>query len=157
MFTLIKNDIDKIYIEKEIMNSNMEYNKIAYGKQVLRNEDILEIYKEAKELKIERYLVKKDDEYIGILDYGMSSPRHNKPWLSLLAIHKKHQGLGYAKNIYITYEELMKDKQVNCIQIAVHSTNKKALDFWSSLGFVKFNERIYEGKLYFSFEKQLSF
>ena len=143
-------------IEKEIMNSNIEYNLIAYDKQVLRNEDILETFKEADELQVERYLVKKDGDYIAILDYGMSSPRHQKPWLSLLAIHKKYQGLGYAKKIYMTYEELMKDQQVNCIQIAVHSTNKKALNFWTSLGFIKFDERTYEGKVLISFEKTLS-
>jgi len=50
----------------------------------------------------------------------------------------------------------MKDQQVNCIQIAVHSTNKKALNFWTSLGFIKFDERTYEGKVLFSLEKKLS-
>jgi len=97
MFSMIKNDIKFLGIEKEIMNSNMEYNLIAYDKQVLGNEDILETFKEADELQVERYLVKKDEDYIAILDYGMSSPRHQKPWLSLLAIHKKYQGFGYAK------------------------------------------------------------
>lgn len=86
----------------------------------------------------------------------MSSPRHQKPWLSLLAIHKKYQGLGNAKKIYMAYEELMKNQQVNCIQIAVHSTNRKALKFWTSLGFLKFSERTHEGKVFFSFEKKLS-
>ncbi|MGG2081281.1 GNAT family N-acetyltransferase [Lysinibacillus pakistanensis] len=157
MFTLIKNDIRFMDVEKEIMNSNIEYNLIAYDKQVFENEDILETFKEADKLQIKRYLVKKDEEYIAILDYGMSSPRHQKPWLSLLALHKKYQGLGYAKNIYMTYEELMKDRQVDCIQIAVHSTNVKALNFWTSLGFIKFNERIYESKVIFSLEKKLSY
>lgn len=50
----------------------------------------------------------------------------------------------------------MKDQQVDCIQIAVHSTNDKALKFWTSLGFTKFSERAYEGKTIFSFEKKLS-
>ncbi len=50
----------------------------------------------------------------------------------------------------------MKDQQVDCIQIAVHSTNEKALKFWTSLGFIKFNERTYESKVIFSFEKKLS-
>ncbi len=66
-------------------------------------------------------------EYIGIIDYGMSSPLLQKPWLSLLVIHKNYQGLGDAKKLY--YEEIMKDKQANTIQIAVHSTNEKAIHF----------------------------
>lgn len=43
MFSLIKNDIRFIEIEKEIMNSNRDYNLIAYDKEVLGNEDILDI------------------------------------------------------------------------------------------------------------------
>lgn len=156
MFNLIKNDFNKIDIEMEIMNSNFEYNLIAFDKELLEEEDILKEHKEAKELNVERYLVKKGEKYIGILDYGMCSPRLKKPWLSLLVIHKKYQGLGYAKKLYLAYEKLMHDKKVNCIQIAVHSTNEKALNFWASLGFVKFNERNYEGKVFFSFEKELS-
>ncbi|RDW18220.1 GNAT family N-acetyltransferase [Oceanobacillus arenosus] len=155
MLILVKNDIDMIDIEKEFMNSNIEYNLIAYGKEVLENDDILEIIKESEELQIERYFIKKDNEFIGILDFGMSSPRHNKPWLSLLAVHKKYQNLGYAKEIFKLYERLMRNKQVNVIQIAVHSTNKKALHFWTSLGFIKFDERTYEGQVFISLEKEL--
>lgn len=84
MLTFIQNDRKFISIEKEIMNSNREYNAIAYGKQILEDKDILATFNEADELQIERYLVKEDKDYIAILDYGMSSPRQQKPWLSLL-------------------------------------------------------------------------
>lgn len=97
MFTFLKNDMKFVETEKNIMNSNQEYNLIAYDKKVLGNEDILDIHEETEELQIERYLVKKGDDFIAILDYGLSSPRHQKPWISLLAVHKKYQGLGYAK------------------------------------------------------------
>lgn len=43
--------------EKEIMNSNTEYNVIAYDKEFLGSKDILDTFKEADELQIERYLV----------------------------------------------------------------------------------------------------
>lgn len=76
MFSLIKNDIRFIEIEKEILNSNRDYNLIAYDKEALGNEDILDIFKDAEELQIERYIVKKGEEYLAILDYGMSSRRH---------------------------------------------------------------------------------
>lgn len=62
MFSLIKNDIRFIEIEKEIMNTNRDYNLIAYDKEALGNEDILDIFKEAEELQIERYIVKKGEE-----------------------------------------------------------------------------------------------
>lgn len=152
---MVKNNIKLMDIEKEIMNSNTEYNLMAYDKQILGNEEILKTFKEADELQVERYLVKKDEDYIAILDYGMSSPRQQKPWISLLAVRKKYQGLGYAKQIYKTYEKIMKCQKVNCIQIAVHSTNEKALNFWNSLGFIKFNNRTFEGKEFISLEKRL--
>jgi len=155
MFTFLKNDMKFVETEKDIMNSNQEYNVITYDKKVLGNEDILEIHEETEALQIERYLVKKGDDFIAILDYGMSSPRHQKPWISLLAVHKKFQGLGYAKKIYMLYEERMRSQQVNGIHIAVHSTNKSAVNFWTSLGFIQFDERIYEDKVILSFEKVL--
>ena len=155
MFTLIKNDITKLDIEKDIMNSNEEYNLIAYDKPVLENKDIVETFKEAEALQIERYVVKEGENYIAILDFGMSSPRQEKPWLSLLAIHKDYQGLGYAKKIYALYEGWMKNKQVTNIQIAVHQVNSHALCFWTSLGFVPWNERVFEGKVIISLEKKV--
>lgn len=53
------------------------------------------------------------------------------------------------------YEERMRSQQVKCIHIAVHSTNKNAVNFWSSLSFIQFDERIYEDKVILSFEKVL--
>ncbi len=59
MFTFLKNDMKFVETEKNIMNSNQEYNVIAYDKKVLGNEDVLEIHEETEALQIERYLVKK--------------------------------------------------------------------------------------------------
>ncbi|WP_341301401.1 hypothetical protein MHB44_02195 [Lysinibacillus sp. FSL H8-0500] len=115
MLTLIQNDRKFIEIEKEIMNSNKEYNAIAYDKQILDKEDILATFKEADEWRIERYLVKKDEDYIAILDYGMSSPRHQKPWLSLLAIHQKYQGLGWTYPCQV--DRFKKTKQPSDVDI----------------------------------------
>ncbi|MCR8937944.1 hypothetical protein O0555_11355 [Brevibacillus laterosporus] len=56
MFVLMKNDITKIDIEKEIMNSNIEYNVIAHDKELLKSKDIFEEHLEAQKLHLERYL-----------------------------------------------------------------------------------------------------
>ncbi|MEN2768886.1 GNAT family N-acetyltransferase [Ornithinibacillus xuwenensis] len=155
MITFVKSDINQIYVEQKIFNSNTEYNSIAFNKKHLENKDILDQYSESEKLKTERYLVSKDESIIGILEYGMSSPRAKKPWLSLLIIDNRYQGQGYAKETYYAYENLMKDKQVESIQIAVHAINKKALNFWTTLGFEKYDERLFEGNHYYSLEKQL--
>ncbi|WP_246118814.1 GNAT family N-acetyltransferase [Alkalibacillus haloalkaliphilus] len=155
MLTFVESHRDQVSIEKKIFNSNPEYNYIAFDKRYLEANDILYQYEEAVELKTNRYLISLDEEPIGIIEYGMLSPRAHKPWLSLLLIDKEYQGLGYAKESYFLYEDLMRDKGVKSIQIAVHAINKKALDFWIPLGFEKYDERIYEQKLYYSFEKKL--
>lgn len=73
----------------------------------------------------------------------------------MLIIDKQYQGKGYAKEIYLTYEHQMRVKQVKSVQIAVHAINKKALNFWTSLGYEKYDERVFEGNHFYSFEKQL--
>jgi RimJ/RimL family protein N-acetyltransferase len=155
MITFVESGIHRIDTEKSIFNSNTEYNLIAFDKKQLSNKDLLDQYKESEGLKTKRFLVRKDESFIGIIEYGMSSPRANKPWLSLLIIDNQYQGQGYAKETYYTYEEQMKSNEVNSIQIAVHAVNKKALTFWKSLGYEQYDERVYEDKLFYSFEKQL--
>ncbi|MDQ0350949.1 GNAT superfamily N-acetyltransferase [Alkalibacillus filiformis] len=155
MLTFVESHMDQVRIEKKIFNSNPEYNYIAFDKRHLEDNDILSQYEETAELKTNRYLISLDETPIGIIEYGMFSPRAHKPWLSLLLIDKEYQGLGYAKESYFLYENLMRDKGVKSIQIAVHAKNKNALDFWVPLGFEKYDERIFEQKLYYSLEKQL--
>ncbi|CDQ39933.1 GNAT family N-acetyltransferase [Virgibacillus salexigens] len=156
MISFVKNDKNKIEIEKKIFNSNMEYNLIAFSKKQLKTKDILDQYSESKKLKTERYLVKKDGIYIGILEYGMVSPRTRKPWLSLLIIDKQYHREGLAKEAYNTFENQMKDRQIDRIQIAVHAVNKKAFVFWTKLGFKTYDQRMLEGHQFYSLEKQLN-
>jgi GNAT superfamily N-acetyltransferase len=156
MFTIIKSTIDQIEMEKEIINSNSEYNMIAFDKEQLSDEDLLKQHNECKELQTGRYLIKINDSYIGILDYGMSSPRAKKPWLNLLIVHKRFQGLGYAREVYKIFENLMKEKRVDVVQLAVHASNENAIKFWTSLGYRKYDERMYENKLFYSLEKTLT-
>jgi GNAT superfamily N-acetyltransferase len=156
MINFIKIDEEKQQeIDREVFNSNNEYTQIAYDKEQLEHQDIVLQYQEAKELELERFLIEKDNHYIGILEYGMSSPRDKKPWLSLLIIDKRYQGLGYAKKSYLAYEQMMIDKGVTSVQIAVHANNEKAYGFWRSLGFIQYDERFFENKHFYSLEKYL--
>ncbi|WP_042148630.1 GNAT family N-acetyltransferase [Paucisalibacillus sp. EB02] len=156
MISFVKKiDIEQQKIDKKIFNSNIEYNQIAYDKKYLVTKDIELQYEEAATMKLERYIVQLDSKDIGIIEYGMSSPRAGRPWLSLLIIDKKYQGLGYARDTYIKYENIMRNNQVDIIQIAVHATNSKALEFWKSVGFSKYDERYFEEKYFYSMEKRL--
>ncbi|MBA2176173.1 GNAT family N-acetyltransferase [Halobacillus locisalis] len=156
MFQFVPVSEDLIQIEKSIHNKNPDYNNIAYDKNHLNENDIRGHWRDAEKLGLERYLVKKGDIFISIVEYGMSSPNQNKPWLSLLLLDQDFHGHGIGREIYHFYEELMTDKQVDTIEIAVHAANTKTLTFWTSLGVQVFNERAYEGKLMYSLSKQLS-
>ncbi|WP_237648624.1 MULTISPECIES: N-acetyltransferase [Sediminibacillus] len=155
MIEFTRNNPDRLGVEKRIINSQQEYNLIAYGKRILDDNDLFIQYREAQKLKLSRYLVRYEKSYIGILDFGMTSPRHQKPWISLFLIEKNFQSTGIAEKTYRAFEERLREKQAGCIQIAVHADNKRALQFWNKMGFTPFDKRIYEGKRMYSMEKQL--
>ncbi|OAJ75855.1 hypothetical protein AYJ08_20655 [Brevibacillus sp. SKDU10] len=52
MFVFTKNDATKIDIEKEIMNSNTDYNVMAHNKEQIENKDILKEHLEAQKLDL---------------------------------------------------------------------------------------------------------
>ncbi|MBN8234000.1 GNAT family N-acetyltransferase [Halobacillus kuroshimensis] len=155
MFSFTK--VQEAHIQKEcrLHNSNPAYNKIAYDKQLLTVDDIREQWKEADELGNERHLVGYGESFIGIIEYGMQSPNSGNPWLSLLLIDSTYHGQGLGKKVYRVYEELMKKRQADVIEMAVHADNFPAVTFWTSLGFLKYRERIYEKKRMYSYHKPL--
>ncbi|QTM99746.1 GNAT family N-acetyltransferase [Sediminibacillus dalangtanensis] len=155
MIEFTRNNPETLEVEKRIINSQQEYNLIAYGKRILDDNDLFNQYREAQKLKISRYLARYEKSYIGILDFGMTSPRQKKPWISLFLIEEDFQSTGIAEKTYLAFEEMLIEKQAGCIQIAVHAENKRALQFWKKVGFTPFDERIYEGKRMYSMEKHL--
>ncbi|WP_377890269.1 GNAT family N-acetyltransferase [Alkalihalobacillus sp. R86527] len=156
MITFVKSDGTQLEVEKEIFNTNATYNVIAFDKEVLEESDLLEQYDDVKAFNTERYVLKENESAIGILEYGMESPRSGKPWLSLLLIDGRYQGRGYARKVFAMYESMVKEKKADIIQIAVHVENKHARRFWHSLGFEIYDERMHEGKQYYSLEKKLA-
>ncbi|WP_270181206.1 GNAT family N-acetyltransferase [Alkalihalobacillus sp. CinArs1] len=156
MITFVPCDGTQLEVEKEIFNRNPAYNVIAFDKETLDDSDLQEQYRDMKEFHTERYLVKENDHVLGVIEYGMESPRSRKPWLSLLIIDRQYQGRGYARKVYGLYESKMVEKGADLIQIAVHAENSYALRFWRSIGFEVYDERAYEGKQYYSLDKTLA-
>ncbi|MYL18730.1 GNAT family N-acetyltransferase [Halobacillus litoralis] len=155
MFSFTK--VQEAHIQKEcvIHNSNPAYNKIAYDKQLLTVDDIRAQWKEAEELGNERHLAGYGESFIGIIEYGMQSPNSGNPWLSLLLMDSAYHGQGFGKKMYRVYEEFMKKRQADVIEMAVHADNLPAVKFWTSLGYLKYRERFYENKRMYSYYKLL--
>lgn len=151
------NTIDKKYIEIDIMNSNPTYNLIAKGKEAIDEQDVEEEFRESVDLEVVRLFIKNEDDYIGIIDYCLSNPSDGKTWISLFVIHKKYQGSGLAQKIYSQFETRIKEKGKKIISLAVHEINVQGIQFWSSLGFRKYKQLIYNHKPHFCLEKRISF
>ncbi|MGG3738426.1 hypothetical protein [Aeribacillus pallidus] len=77
MIVFEKNEISKLEVELDIMNSNPAYNIISKDREKIDEEDIRNEYLECKRLNTERLLVKQNDAYIGLIDYCLENPSDN--------------------------------------------------------------------------------
>jgi GNAT superfamily N-acetyltransferase len=147
---------EKLHIEKEIINSNPEFNFISHGKTEFSDDDILQEYLNCQKSGAERYLIKSEDEYFGIIEFLMSNPHDRKPWLGLLVIHHELQGKGYGRKAIQIFEAMLKARGAAEVRLLVVADYKEAVSFWGKIGFVKYAEQIHKGKETFCYEKKLS-
>jgi GNAT superfamily N-acetyltransferase len=155
MIVYEKNEISKLEVELDIMNSNPAYNIISKDREKIDEEDIRNEYLECKRLNTERLLVKQNDAYIGLIDYCFENPSDNLTWISLFVIHQKYQGNGTATFVYQSFENMIKQMNKKILRLAVHKQNERGLRFWSKLGYKIFKEVEYQGKLHYCLEKEI--
>ncbi|HAQ07231.1 MAG TPA: hypothetical protein DCR24_06805 [Bacillus bacterium] len=151
----IKSNIDMIEIEMEIMNSHPEYNLLADGKRLLEREDMIKEHEEEKALNKERYLVKIDESFIGIVDFIMENPRDCKPWLGLFIIHSNWTKKSYAVEALAKYEQIMKDRNIKEVRLGCFAANTRGMYFWEKNGYQKVKEMIFKDKALWVMEKEL--
>lgn len=138
-----------------ILNSQQEYVQLAYHVETLPLQDIKIQHEQAALYKTERYVVYNDRICIGIVEYGYESPRQQLPWINLLCIDTAFSGKGYAKKVFEYIEQNMYKMGATEVLLAVHATNKKALQFWRHLGFYEFEERRVDRDTLISCKKKL--
>ncbi|CAM3658262.1 GNAT family N-acetyltransferase [Mesobacillus zeae] len=151
----ILSSIDMIEQEMEIMNSHPEYNVLADGKKVLDEEDLLKEHEEKPELKKERYLLRSDNHYVGIIEFIMDNPTDRKPWLGLLIIHNNWTKKSYAAKALAKYEEIMKSRNINEVRLGCFTANITGMNFWGKQGFRKVKEITFHEKPLWIMEKAL--
>jgi GNAT superfamily N-acetyltransferase len=98
--------------------------------------------------------VKKPINSNEIIDFLKNNPSDNTPWIGLFMIHSDYHGRGYGKKVYLSFEEQLKQQEFDCVRIGVLENNANALEFWKSLGFIFYGNRIWEGKTVVCFEKR---
>ncbi|HYK74560.1 MAG TPA: GNAT family N-acetyltransferase [Pseudoneobacillus sp.] len=152
----IKTNTQFISIEMEIMNSHPDYLLLSDGKNQLSYEDLLEEHLEEEELDKERYLIKEEDNYVGIIDYIMENPNDKKPWLGLLIIRKEFTNMSLAKKAYGIYEMTMKNRGIQEVYLGCYKDNHNGLKFWKKNGFSILKEINYNEKPFYVLEKKIS-
>ncbi|WP_459503599.1 GNAT family N-acetyltransferase [Bacillus sp. C1] len=81
-----------------------------------------------------QYCIKVDDTYIGIMDYVVQG---DQAILFHLIIHFDYQGYGYGTNAYFTFEEMMKHREIESIQVIQDNVTEQAKAFIEGLGFTR--------------------
>jgi len=150
-----KSNKEMISIEMEIMNSHPEYNLLADGKRVLSEADLLEEHEEDGVMEKERYLLKDNDAFVGIIDFIMENPRDEKPWLGLLIIHHDWTRKSFAAKALAKYEELMRSRNIKEVRLGCFTANSTGMKFWERHGFHKIKEISYREKPLWIMEKKL--
>jgi RimJ/RimL family protein N-acetyltransferase len=123
---------DTLYIAKEIVNSNKEYNILENGNP-LRTDD--EIKEEFCDRKCEHVFIKADDTYIGVISYLHSNPNDHTPWIGLFMIHHDYKGYGYGSLAYYALENIMISEGKTKVRLGVLEKNTSAKKFWERLGY----------------------
>lgn len=131
------NEILKIYL------SNDEYFILSGGTPATVDniyQDMKEsppnILKEQKQYKI----IKKDNQYIGVIDYITSYPDFDSVYIGLFIIDKTVQGCGHGSRILENFEAKIKDRGFKRIRLGVLNNNESGFKFWRNKGFVVIKE-----------------
>lgn len=152
---LEKSTPSMIEVEASILNSDPFYNLVVKDKEILSMEEIIAEINESLELGVERYLLKVEDEYVGIMEILMKNPNDGYTWLGLLEIKKEHQSKGYGYKALNIFYDMIKVRQVEQFRLGVICENEPGHRFWRRQGMkpVKFTMKdnkdivIYEKKI----------
>ncbi|MGG4488357.1 N-acetyltransferase family protein [Metabacillus idriensis] len=142
--------------EMEIMNSNPDFNLISYGRHHLTEEDLQKEREEGIAVDAKRFMIKHENQIIGIIEYCPLNPNDGKPWIGLFIIHRNFQGKGLSKLAYETAEkELLAAEGFSEVRLGVLTNNERGHLFWLRMGYTAFKEGVYEDRPICHYKKRL--
>lgn len=124
---------ESLYIAKEIVNSNAEFNILENGNKVRSDKEIREEFIDGIS---EGVFIKADDTYIGVIAYLHNNPKDQTPWIGLFMIHNDYKGFGYGSIAYNEFEAKMKAEGKIKLRLGVLEKNTRARRFWERNGYV---------------------
>jgi len=133
----------------DIYQSNPYYFQATYhrkAKETDIEEDIQELPKQAGNFQKHYELIYLSDVPVGILDYLEDFPEEKTVYIGIYMIKGKyhHQGLG--KSIFRELENEFKRKGFHNIHLAVIPENTISFQFWTNMGFVEKERKIWKEK-----------
>ena len=95
------------------------------------------------------YMVYLEINLIGYLKVNMSGAQTElvdsiSIEIERIYLLKKHQGKGYGKNLIDFVIEIASNDNLYRIWLGVWSKNKKAIEFYKKLGFIKFDQHLFK-------------
>jgi RimJ/RimL family protein N-acetyltransferase len=142
MLSLVRSSIEYVAIEESIINSDSFFNLVSKNKEKLSSEEIAEEVNNAMNIGAERFLLKNNDDFIGLLEYLLVNPNDQSTWLGLLLIKKEFQSQGYGLKALQLFHEIMIMKGIAKYRIGVIAENIPAHKFWYKHGFVRIDSVI---------------
>lgn len=143
---------DLLAFALEIINSNSHYNILENGNPL---RTIEEARNELLNQNTDSYLIILENKHIGIIDFLKKNPNDNYPWIGLLMIHGEYHSMGYGKEVYLLFEEKLRQQNFTKVRIGILQENTGAQKYWTSLGFKFYRNRQWQGRTIECFEKSL--
>ncbi|MEH6941371.1 GNAT family N-acetyltransferase [Bacillus sp. JJ722] len=123
---------ETLYIAKEILNSNRDYNILENGKPDRSDEEVREEFLNDNSTNV---FIKADDTYIGVIEYMLLNPKDETTWIGLFMIHSDYHGFGYGLIAYSAFEEIIRLESTPKLRLAVLEKNEAAKHFWERVGY----------------------
>jgi len=152
----VKSSFDLFEVELAIVNSNRFFNLVSKDKEQLSSEDLLHEINESEKVGAERFVIKDNNQFVGIIEFLMNNPNDGYTWLGLLTIRNELQNKGYGKQALNEFYKIMKERQVNVFRIGVILENEPAHKYWRNQGFMEVSKKVMsDNKEIIVYEKNL--
>lgn len=118
----ISNHLDKVdSLFVPSLSSYVDLDK--YSKKIFENADRVELWR--------------NEELVGLLAFYTNL---NSVFITNVSLDRSLQGLGFGAKMFNKFFEIIKDKNIEKVNLEVNSKNKKAINFYKSMGFDLENE-----------------
>lgn len=94
-----------------------------YSKKIFENANRVELWR--------------NEELVGLLAFYTNL---NSVFITNVSLDRSLQGLGFGAKMFNKFFEIIKDKNIEKVNLEVNSKNKKAINFYKSMGFDLENE-----------------